>query len=393
MNYDHLLAKRTERIKASAIREILKVVSQPGMISLAGGLPAPASFPLEIINELSSLVIKKYGSKAFQYSATEGFPELRDALTIFLSQKGIRVTADEVCITSGSQGLLDGVGKVLISPGDKVVVEAPTYLGALQAFNSYGPEYICVPTDDDGIIPEYLEEVLKTQKIKFIYLVPTFQNPTGRTLSLERRQKVAELIQKYDALVLEDDPYSDLRFRGIPLPSIKSMAPDNVIYAGTLSKILAPGFRIGFYIAPADLRRWLLLAKQGVDLHTGTYAQAIAAEYITGGYLQKQICRIIDIYKPKQEAMLAAMNTHFPDTFKWSRPEGGMFIWVEGPQGFDTGAMYSKAVEKKVAYVPGKYFYAHDGDGLGTMRLNFTVSDPEQIEKAIHTLSDVIKSG
>jgi len=393
MNYDHLLAKRTERIKASAIREILKVVSQPGMISLAGGLPAPASFPLELIDELSSLVIKKYGSKAFQYSATEGFPELRDALAIFLAQKGIQITADDVCITSGSQGLLDGVGKVLISPGDKVVVEAPTYLGALQAFNSYGPDYICVPTDDDGIIPEYLEKVLKTQKIKFIYLVPTFQNPTGRTLSLERRQKVAELIQKYDALVLEDDPYSDLRFRGTPLPSIKSMAPDNVIYAGTLSKILAPGFRTGFYIAPADLRRWLLLAKQGVDLHTGTYAQAIAAEYITSGYLQKQICRIIDIYKPKQEAMLAAMDTHFPDTFKWSRPEGGMFIWVEGPQSFDAGAMYSEAVENKVAYVPGKYFYAHDGDGLETMRLNFTVSDPELIEKAIHTLSDVIKSG
>ena len=392
MNIQELLSDRTKNIRANAIREILKVVSQPGMISLAGGLPAPESFPLDIISELMPRVISKYQSKAFQYNPTEGFPPLREILADFLAKRNLQVTADTICTTSGSQGLLDGVGKVFISRGDKIAVEAPTYLGAIQAFNAYEPNYICLETDDDGVIPEALETVLQKHKIKFVYLIPTFQNPTGRTLSLERRQCVAEIIQKYNALLIEDDPYSYLRFRGKHLPAIQSMAPDNVIYAGTLSKILAPGFRLGFYIAAPEVKQWLVLAKQGVDLHTSTCNQALAAEYIAGGYLDAHLPKIIDLYKPKQEAMLAAMYAHFPDSFRWSRPEGGMFIWAEGPKGMDMEELYHKAVAEKVAFVPGKFFYTSSCEGLETMRLNYTMVSVENIEKGIRILADVIKA-
>ncbi|MBU0711894.1 PLP-dependent aminotransferase family protein [bacterium] len=392
MDYQKFLAGRTQNIKASVIREILKVVSQPGMISLAGGLPSPDSFPLEIIDELSSLVIKKYGSKAFQYSATEGFPALREALAAYLNKKEIRATADDVCITSGSQGLLDGIGKVFISEGQKIAVEAPTYVGALQAFNSYGPEYVCIKTDDNGVIPEHLEDIIKLFGIKLVYLVPTFQNPTGRTLPLDRRYKIADIIQKYEVLLIEDDPYSDLRYRGKPITPLKALAPDNVIYTGTVSKILAPGFRIGFYVAPPELKTWLIRAKQGVDLHTSTFTQAIAAEYLAGGFLDKQIKKIIALYQPKQEAILEALDQHFPKNFTWSKPDGGMFIWVEGPKGFDAEACYHKAIEQKVAYVPGKYFFTGPDEGLETMRLNFSMCDADTIRKGIRILGDVIRT-
>lgn len=392
MDYQKFLAERTQNIKASIIREILKVVSQPGMISLAGGLPSPDSFPLDIIDELSSVVIKKYGSKAFQYSATEGFPALREALAMYLKKKEISATADDVCITSGSQGLLDGIGKVFISEGEKIAVEAPTYVGALQAFNSYGPEYVCIKTDDNGVIPEHLEDIIKLFGIKLVYMVPTFQNPTGRTLPLDRRHKIAEIIQKYEVLLIEDDPYSDLRYRGKPVIPLKALAPKNVIYTSTVSKILAPGFRIGFYMAPPELKTWLIRAKQGVDLHTGTFAQAIAAEYLSGGYLDKQIGKIIALYQPKQEAILKAMEQYFPDNFNWSKPDGGMFIWVEGPKGFDAEACYHKAVDQKVAYVPGKYFFTNEGEGLETIRLNFSMADADSIRKGIRILAGVIKA-
>lgn len=392
MDYQKFLAQRTQNIKASVIREILKVVSQPGMISLAGGLPSPDSFPLDIIEELSSLVIKKYGSKAFQYSATEGFPALRDALSVYLKQKEINATAEDICITSGSQGLLDGIGKVFISEGEKIAVEAPTYVGALQAFNSYGPEYVSIKTDDDGVIPEHLEDIIKLHGIKLVYLVPTFQNPTGRTLPLERRHKIAEIIQKYEVLLIEDDPYSDLRYRGKPVTPLQALAPENVIYTSTVSKILAPGFRIGFYVAPPELKTWLIRAKQGVDLHTSTYTQAIAAEYLAGGYLDKQIEKIIALYQPKQEAILEALGQYFPENFNWSKPDGGMFIWIEGPAGFNAEACYHKSVERKVAYVPGKYFFTRPDDGLETMRLNFSMADAETIRKGIRILAEVVNT-
>ena len=390
MAFDHLLADRTGKMGVNVIREILKVVAQPGMVSLAGGIPAPESFPLEIIRELTAIVIDKYGSSAFQYGPTEGFGPLREVLVDYLGKREIKAAAEGILIASGSQGVLDAIGKVLISKGDQVAVEAPTYLGALQAFTPYEPEYVRMDTDDDGLIPESLEANLASGKIKFIYLVPTFQNPTGRTIPLERRREIAVIITRYNALLVEDDPYGSLRYRGRDIPPIKTLAPENVVYISTLSKVFAPGLRIGFCHAPAQIRKWLVIVKQGIDLHTSTFNQALAAEYIAGGFLERHLSKIIDLYRPRQEAMLAALDDYFPDDFRWSRPEGGMFLWVEGPQGFDMEDMYWKAVKRNVAFVPGKYFYTSQDEGIETMRLNYTMTDEKTINASIKILSEVI---
>lgn len=390
MDFKNLLAQRTGRMEASAIREILKVVSRPGMLSLAGGIPAPESFPLEIIKELTSRVIEKHSSSAFQYDLSEGFSPLREALTRYLRAKGIPASGDEIFIASGSQGVLDALGKILVSRGDAVAVEAPTYLGAIQAFNAYEPVYERLDTDDDGMVPESLERVLESGRIKFIYLVPTFQNPTGRTIPLMRRERIAGIIQKHNALLIEDDPYSALRYRGEDIPPIKTLAPENVVYVSTLSKVFAPGLRVGFFVAPQLIREWLVLAKQGVDLHTSTFNQALAAEYLLGGYLDAHLPKIIDMYRPKQEAMFHALEKYFPDGFKWSKPEGGMFIWAQGPKGIDMEKIYWKSIERNVAFVPGKFFFTRKGEGIETMRLNYTMADEEGIHTAVRTLSEVI---
>jgi len=393
MAFDNLLADRTGQMGVNVIREILKVVDQPGMISLAGGIPAPESFPIDIIRELTGIVIEKYASGAFQYGPTEGFWPLREALVDYLKKREIKADAGEILIASGSQGVLDAIGKVLISRGDQVAVEAPTYLGALQAFTPYEPEYVRMDTDDEGLIPGSLETVLAAGKIKFVYLVPTFQNPTGRTIPLERRREIAAIITRYNALLVEDDPYGSLRYRGRDTLPIKALAPDNVVYISTLSKVFAPGLRIGFCHAPGQIRKWLVIVKQGIDLHTSTFNQALAAEYLAGGFLENHLPNIIDLYRPKQEAMLAALDAYFPEGFKWSRPEGGMFLWVEGPDGFDMEALYWKAIRQNVAFVPGKYFFTSQEEGMETMRLNYTMTDEEAIHYSIRTLSEVIKNG
>lgn len=391
MRFENLLAPRTRVMGASAIREILKVVAQPGMISLAGGIPAPESFPLELMGMLTETVLTRFGSTALQYDRTEGFAPLQEALADRLASRGIAATADSVLITSGSQGTLDAIGKLLIAPGDSVAVEAPTYLGALQAFSPYEPAYRTLETDDDGLIPESLEDVLTHTQVKFVYLVPTFQNPTGRSLPLSRRRRIASLIQRHDTLLVEDDPYSELRYRGEPLPSLKSMAPEHVVYTSTLSKVLAPGLRVGYVLAPEPIARWLVIAKQGVDLHTSTFCQALAAEYIAGGHLDRHLPKILAFYRPRQEAMLAALDEYFPHEFHWSRPDGGMFIWAEGPDGLNTDELAHECIRRCVAYVPGKYFYPHSGQGLGTMRLNYTMTDPQTIRTAVRIVAEVLR--
>lgn len=377
-------------MEASAVREILKVASSPGVISLAGGLPAAESFPLEIMEELTGTVLAKYGAKALQYDASEGFAPLREALVPHLAARGVTATFDQIVVFSGSQGVLDTAGKIFVSPGDVIAVEAPTYLGALQAFNPYEPRYVELETDDGGLIPESLDRVLATETVKFVYLVPTFQNPTGRTLSLARRKQVAEILKRRDALLLEDDPYSDLRYTGERVPPIKSLAPEHVIYVSTLSKTFAPGLRVGFCVAPADTQQWMVIARQGVDLHTSTLAQALSAEYIAGGYLDRQLPRILDIYRPRQQAMLAALERHLPEDFQWTRPEGGMFVWIRASAGIDTERLYPLVVERGVAFVPGKFFYVHQEDGISTLRMNFTAADPETIDRAVSIIGDVI---
>jgi 2-aminoadipate transaminase len=393
MDIESLLAPRTARMDVSAIREILKVVAQPGMVSLAGGIPSPDSFPLALLDELTGMVLQKYGPRAFQYDATEGFGPLREALVQHLADRSVPATPGEILIATGSQGVLDALGKIVIGPGDLVAVEAPTYLGALQAFNPYEPRYTQVATDDDGLIPESLAETLARQPVKLVYLAPTFQNPTGRTLPLARRRQVAEIVQRHDVLVIEDDPYSDLRYRGEAVAPLKSLAPEHVVYVGTLSKTFAPGLRLGYCVAPPPLLRWLVIAKQGVDLHTSTYTQALAAEYLAGGFLKRHLPSIIQLYAPRQAAMLAALERAFPPGFTWSRPEGGMFIWVEGPAGFDAEAAYWRAIERKTAFVPGRFFFANPGDGLATLRLNFTMADEATLDRAVQVLGDVVGAG
>lgn len=391
MEYQHLLAKRTTQMGANAIREILKVVAKPGIISLAGGIPSPESFPMTIFRELTERVFTRYESAALQYDLTEGFIPLREQVSALLDQRGIKAEPDEVNICSGSQGLLDAAAKLLISKGDKIALEAPTYLGAISAFNPYEPEYIRMDTDDDGLIPESLELALKENRIKFIYLVPTFQNPTGRTLPLERRKKIAEILIEYNALLLEDDPYSALRYRGDDLPPIKTMAPDNVIYVSTLSKVFAPGLRIGFYAAPKFLRQWLVLVKQGIDLHTSTFNQALAAEYLEGGYLDSHLPEIKALYKPRQKAMFDAILTYFPDSFHCSPSDGGMFLWVTGPKGFDVMDLYYRAIDNGVAFVPGKFFFTAETEGYETIRLNYTMADEATLKQAVIKLSETIR--
>lgn len=388
---EQMLAQRTQHMGSSAIREILKVLSRPGIVSLAGGLPAPEAFPMEKMNSLCELVLQKHGTAALQYGTTEGFFPLKEALTEYLRENKIETAPENINITTGSQGVLDALGKILITPGDAVAVEAPTYLGALQAFNPYGPRYVQMETDEDGLIPESMEEVVKAHQPKLVYLVPTFQNPTGRTIPLKRRQRIAEIAKNTDTLVIEDDPYGQLRYRGEFITPIAAMAPEHVVYCGSFSKVFAPGLRVGFYIAPKLVEEWLVRAKQGVDLHTSSFSQALAAEFISGGYLKEHLPKIIELYRPKQEAMLAAMDEFFPGGFTWSKPEGGMFIWAEGPQGLDALKLYDEAIKNKVAFVPGRYFYTEAGAGSNTMRLNFTMADEETIRAAVERLAEAMR--
>jgi len=389
MNIEKILATRTSNIKVSAIREILKLASNPGMISLGGGIPSPESFPLDLVNELTEKVLSKYGTRALNYDLTEGFVPLREALIEHLAGKGIDAKLENIYISSGSQGFLDAIGKVLISPGDYVAVEGPTYLAALQSFNAYEARYLQMETDEEGLIPESVEKILKNNKVKFVYTVPTFQNPSGKTIGIERRKKIAEIIKKYDALLIEDDPYGELRYSGKAVPTIKSMAPDNVIYASTFSKIFAPGLRTGYFVAPEEIGRWLVIVKQGIDLNTCTLAQALAAEYLIGGYLPAQLEKIIALYKPKLEAMLKIMDENLSDEFTYTKPEGGMFVWGQGAKDVDMEIVSKLTLEKGMGFVPGKFFYPVAGEGIETFRLNFTSCSVEQIEKAVKIFAEV----
>ncbi len=388
---EKMLAHRTKNMGSSAIREILKVLSRPGIVSLAGGMPAPEAFPMEKMDVLCTRVLEKHGTAALQYGTTEGFVPLKEALAEYLEENSIVTKPEHINITTGSQGVLDALGKVLISPDDAVAVEAPTYLGALQAFNPYGPRYVQMETDEDGLIPDSMEKVIKEHRPKLVYLVPTFQNPTGRTIPLERRKRIADIAKSTDTLVIEDDPYGQLRYRGQPVTPIAAMAPDHVVYCGSFSKVFAPGLRVGFYVAPDLVEEWLIRAKQGVDLHTSSFSQALAAEFLSGGFFKEHLPKIVELYRPKQEAMLEAMEQYFPDGFTWSKPEGGMFIWAEGPEGVDTMRIYDEAINNNVAFVPGKYFYTEEGAGASTMRLNFTMADEETIKAAVGRLAEAIK--
>ena len=396
-------ASRTSGMQSSAIREILKITQKPKVISFAGGLPAPEIFPTERILEATERVIKLQGRQALQYGLTEGFPPLRELTIRHMSRYGIHCNLENVLITSGSQQALDLIGKILVDPGDKIVVEEPSYLGALQAWNAYQAEYLTVETDEDGMRIDSLENVLKTGEAKFIYALPNFQNPTGRTLPLDRRIALVELSGKYGVPIIEDDPYGQLRFEGENLPTLVALdaqkQPENadncfvcgnVIYLSTFSKTLCPGFRVAWMVAPEAVIARLVQAKQGTDLHTSTFAQMVAYETARGGFLDQHVREIRRVYRERRDLMLSLFDELMPPGVTWTRPAGGLFLWITLPESLNAADLLPKAIEQSVAFVPGSPFYAHGG-GENTMRINFSNAQPEQIQLGVERLARVIR--
>jgi 2-aminoadipate transaminase len=389
-------AERTKHLRASTIREMLKVTQQPDVISFGGGLPAPELFPTAAIGEAAVRVMEQRGAAALQYSVTEGIPEMRKWVAQRVSRRTGRAFPDEaVTIVNGSQQGLDLIAKIFLDPGDHVVLENPSYLGAIQAFDAYQARYLTVETDDDGIEPNSLERVLEHADPfpKFIYLVPNFQNPTGRTLSLARREQVVRVCERYDLPIVEDDPYGELRFEGESLPALVSFASSApIIYSGTGSKIMAPGMRVAWLvIADEEIREKVVLAKQGADLHSGTFAQYVFHEYVSdGAAFEKHVRNIAHTYGRRRHVMSAALANIDFRGLEFSRPSGGMFLWVRVP-GLDTTELLRCAAELKVVFVPGVSFYpardVHDG-----MRLNFSNASEEMIRVGIERLGHAITS-
>jgi 2-aminoadipate transaminase len=393
-------AQRTQRIQSSAIRELLKLTEQPDVISFAGGLPAPDVFPVKEFQEACQKVLSEHGPQALQYSTTEGYRPLREMIARHTARYGITVGPENILITSGSQQALDLIGKVFINPGDRILVENPTYLGALQAWNAYQAEYVTVPLDDEGMQTEKLEAALRAGP-KFLYVLPNFHNPAGVTLSLERRKRLIELADHYGVPIIEDDPYGQLRYEGDHLPSLVVLdnefqghngAPysGNVIYLSTFSKTLAPGLRLGWIIAPEEVIRKLVQAKQGADLHTSTFTQMVAYEVARGGFLDRHVRFIRNVYRERRDAMLNALERYFPEGVRWTRPAGGLFLWVILPEHLNTTELLAEAIAERVAFVPGAPFHP-DGSGQNTMRLNFSYMPPEKIEEGIKRLGRVLE--
>jgi 2-aminoadipate transaminase len=395
-------AQRTHGLTSSAIRELLKLTEKPDMISFAGGLPAPEVFPLVEVEAATRRVLTEHGAAALQYGATEGYLPLRELLVRHMGRYGIDVTPDNVMITSGSQQALDLIGKLLINPGDRVLTEEPTFVGAIQAFTAYQADFITVPIDADGLRVDRLEQALRSGP-KFLYVLPNFQNPGGVTLSLERRSRLVELASHYGAPIVEDDPYGQLRYEGEHLPSLVRLDAEfhgcarrerafrgAVLYLGTLSKTLAPGLRLGWVVAPEEVIRKLVQLKQGTDLHTSSFTQMVAYEVARGGFLDQHVRTIRDVYRTRRDAMLRAMDAHFPAGVEWTRPNGGLFLWVTLPEGLDSTALLQHALAQKVAFVPGASFYPAGG-GDRTLRLNFSYCTPERIEEGIERLGAVLR--
>ena len=388
-------AHRTQRMGSSTIRELLKLTEQPDIISFAGGLPAPEVFPVEEFAAACDRVLLLHGAQALQYGTTEGYLPLREQIARHTNRYGIQVAPDNILITSGSQQALDLLGRIFINRGDRILVESPTYLGALQAWNAYGAEYVPVPIDKQGMNTDYLENALRTGP-KFIYVLPNFQNPSGVTLSLERRQIVVELADRYGVPIIEDDPYGQLRFEGDHLPSVVSLDDrfrqnggnvyhGNVIYCSTFSKILAPGLRLAWIVAPTEVIQKLVHAKQGADLHTATFNQLVAHEISRGGFLDEHIKLIRKVYRERRDVMLAAMDRYFPPEVDWTQPAGGLFLWGTLPEELSAEVLLKDAVEQKVAFVPGGPFHPRGG-GKNTMRINFSNASPEMINEGIRRL-------
>ena len=387
-------ASRMDLLKGSEIRELLKLTAQPDILSFAGGMPAPELFPVEQMMEASIAVLKEHGREALQYSTTEGFPRLREQIAErMLAKNNIHTDKDHILVTSGSQQGLDFSARVFLNPGDVVLLESPSYLGAVNAFKACEPKFIEVPTDDGGMIMDELEKILATtERVKMIYVIPDFQNPTGRTWDLDRRHKFMEIVNRYEIPVIEDNPYGELRFEGEYMPALKSLDTKGlVIYLGTFSKILAPGYRLGWVCADGEILQKYNFLAQAASLQASTEAQLVVSKFIDMFDLDEHVATIKECYRKRRDVMMATMEREFPPEAKFTHPNGGLFTWVELPEYINTNEMAKQCLARNVAYVPGDGFFPDAGHN-NCIRLNYSCMPEEKIEKGMTILGEVIKA-
>ena len=381
-------ARRAANVQGSLIREILKATMRPGMISLAGGLPAPQSFPAEALRAAFDAVLATEPAQALQYSTTEGHPPLREWIAAQESARGVPTAPEQVLVVSGSQQALDLIGKAMVDEGQPLLVESPTYLGALQAFAPFGPALRQLPADEAGLLPQAIDGGL-ARGARLAYVMPSFQNPTGRTLGAERRSALAQAARRFDLWLVEDDPYGELWYREAPPASLRLHAPERTLRVGSFSKVLAPGLRLGYVVGPRAAIDLLARLKQATDLHTATLTQHVVARVLRDGLLDVQLPRVRRLYASRAAAMLAALRAHMPDSVRWTEPQGGMFVWLTVPAGVDTLRLLDRAIAAGVAFVPGAPFYA-DNPRRDTLRLSFVTVPDETIDRGVAILARLV---
>ncbi|NMA93008.1 MAG: PLP-dependent aminotransferase family protein [Firmicutes bacterium] len=383
-------ADRMNNVHKSFVREILKVAANPQVISFAGGLPNPSSFPVLEVQNATHKVLNDDGYNVLQYSNTEGYLPLRQYIAERYFKKGVVVDPNEILITNGSQQGLDLIGKVLLNKNDDILMERPGYLGAIQAFSVFEPKFHTVPVVDDGVDIDSLKEVIKSHEPKLFYGVPNFQNPSGITYTAQNREIVAKILNEYNTIFIEDDPYGELRFMGQDVPSMKTYLGDNTILLGSFSKIVAPAMRLGWICARHEIMEKLIIAKQASDLHTNYFSQRVIHQYLIDNNIDNHIKKITELYKGQRNCMVSMIEKYFPQEVKSTKPEGGMFLWATLPEGFSSLELFDMAIKQNVAFVPGDPFYINE-KGTNTMRLNYTSSTEEKIEEGIKRLSEAIK--
>ena len=395
-------AQRLDNVETSAIRELFKLLGKPGIISFAGGFPDSAMFDVDGITQSSQKALQENAGMALQYGATEGFGPLREQLAAFMATKGAKdVAPEQLIVTTGSQQALDLLGKCMVSPGDKVIVEGPTFLATIQCFRLYGAEVISAPVDGNGVIVEALEKLIAEHQPKLVYLIPTFGNPSGATLSLERRKRVLELAVKYQTLVVEDDPYGDLYFDAPPPASLLALSPEVpgsrewLAHCGSLSKVLSPGLRIGWLIASPELLAKAVMCKQFSDAHTSTFAQATAAQYLQAGHMPATLAKVRKVYASRAKAMMDALRSELGDAVEFTEPQGGLFLWVrltgKGGKLADANELAKRAIEQGVAFVPGAPFFSQNPD-VSTLRLSFATADEDKIREGVARLAKALNA-
>lgn len=387
-------ADRIVPLSGGAVREILKLTQQPDMISFGGGMPSEDAFPTKDLQRIMGDIIAHLDGEVLQYGVTEGYVPLREEIVRLMAAKGVQADTDKVLITSGSQQGIDLVARTFLNKGDKVIVESPTYLAAIQVFKLYEAELIPVAVDEDGMLPNELQKIFDKygEQVKLVYMVPTFQNPTGKAMPLARRQEILSIINQQKVVLIEDDPYGDLRYSGEAIPSFASLDKvGQVLYLGSFSKVIAPGLRVGYAIADEPILSKMIIGKQANDVHTPMFSQMVIAKYLQEGLLPAHLAEINEMYRKKRDEMLRCLAEYMPEGVRWTHPDGGLFIWLELPEGMSSNDLFPEALKEKVAFVAGDAFFAH-GEVKNTMRLNFSNAKWEELEKGIKSLAKVIKS-